>query len=120
MLDDFSKKFLAPETPEDIEVIEGQKASPEAIDSYHQKRTEDFILRAGSFTEDLVAFIIEQRTKRNLTDPETVFGIALANINLRYAYTLADKDIAPEKRAEEFDEICWGAQQYWNAHAPKD
>jgi hypothetical protein len=84
-----------------------------------------FIERAGSFAEDLVAFIIEQKRLRNLSDIETVFGLALANINLRNAYGSPQgkesaRDFTPEKRAallEEFDDVCAGAQDYYDANA---
>jgi hypothetical protein len=127
-LDDFAKKFLQgaskdnedPGSEEYIHVSQGQKASEEALENYFATRKLDFIQRAGAFTEDLVAFIIDQKKKRNLSDIETVFGIALATINLRNSYGSAqydDEKITPEQRSEllkQFDSICWGAQQYYD------
>jgi hypothetical protein len=125
-LDDFSRKYLVPSNmpteEEYVSVSGGQKASKEALDAYFEKRMQDFIKRAGGFTEDLVAFIIEQKLKRGLSDRETVFGIALTNINLRHAYGSPQADsekITPERRKElltEFDEVCWGAQIFWEAN----
>ncbi len=124
-LDQFSRRFLLRNAPpgetEYIHVSPGQKAAPEAVKKYEQERQRDFIHRAGSFTEDLVAFVVEQKKLRNLSDMETVFGLALANINLRNAYgsQQGDEAFTPEKRdalLEEFDEICAGAQDYYDAN----
>lgn len=127
-LDDFSQKYLTGDMSVDgqeeyIQVGEGQKASEETLQSYYKDRQKEFIQRAGNFTEDLVAFIVEQKHMRSLSDKEAIFSIALANINLRNAYGQSqgkEKDITPARRNQllkEFDEICWGAQQYWDANA---
>lgn len=124
-LDQFSRKFLLQNAPpgeeEYIHVSPGQKANPEALKKYEDERMRDFIRRAGSFTEDLVAFVVEQKRLRNLSDVETVFGLALANINLRNAYgsPQGEEHFTVEKRTallEEFDEICAGAQDYYDAN----
>jgi len=132
-LDDFSRKFLTGATrPEkegeeflhvpDITKQAGSTAPNAALDAYHKQRKVDFIRSAGMFTEDLIAFIVEQRRARNLSDEETVFSVALASINLRNAYGSpqgAEKKLTTEQCAallERFDEICWGAQQYYNAN----
>ena len=124
-LDGFSSKFLGIDKtkPEEYLLVkQGQKASDEAIKKYQDERTSDFIQRAASFTEDLVGFIVQQKKLRGLSDVEAVFGIALANINLRHAYgSEQGKEKLSSKQKEdllsEFDEVCWGAQQYWDAHA---
>lgn len=125
-LDNFSKKFLlqGDDTAEKeyIHVAPGQKVSDEHLKRYHDERQRDFIRRAGAFAEDLVAFIVEQKKLRQLGDTETVFALALCNINLRNAYGSPqnEKDFTPEKRAsllDEFDEICAGAQDYYDANA---
>lgn len=126
-LDDFSKKFLDGGSPSDsseelVKVTRGQKLSDAAIQQYQEQRKVDFIKRAGSFTEDLVAFIVEQKRLRELSDSEVIFGLALANINLRHAYgspqgkekTLSEDE--RQKLLDTFDEVCWGAQQYWDAN----
>jgi hypothetical protein len=125
-LDDFSRKYLVgpamPNEEEYVTVQGGQKAGKEAIDRYFETRKKDFIQRAGSFTEDLVAFIIEQKTKRSLSDRETVFAIALTNINLRHASGSPQsktETVSPARKEEllkEFDEVCWGAQSFWEAN----
>jgi len=123
-LEEFGRKYLVSneDKEEYISVSGGQKASTEALRKYAETRKRDFIKRAGGFTEDLVAFIIEQKKMRELSDRETVFAIALCNINLRHAYGSAqggEKDVTPERREEllkEFDEVCWGAQQFWDAN----
>jgi hypothetical protein len=125
-LDEFSRKYLTrdsrPTEEEYITVTGGQKASNEAINHYYEERKLDFIKRAGAFTEDLVAFIIEQKKMRELSDRETVFAIALTNINLRHAYgspQAGEKEVPVERQQEllnEFDEVCWGAQQFWDAN----
>lgn len=126
-LDEFSKKFLGGQRPEEgaeevLVVGKGQKVSDAALAAYYKECQANFIARAGSFTEDLVAFVVEQRKMRNLTDHETIFGLALANINLRAAWgnpqgkegklTAAERD----KLLEQFDEVCYGAQSYWDAN----
>lgn len=132
-LDDFAEQFIkgqharsdsagTGDGDEYIRVTGGQKASDEALEKYYEERKVDFIKRAGSFTEDLVAFFIEQKKMRDLSDREAVFAIALMNINLRHAYGSpqgGEKDITPERRKElldEFDAVCYGAQQYWDAN----
>ncbi len=124
-LDSFSRRFLLQSAPpgeqEYISVAPGQKASAEAIKRYEEERMRDFIRRAGSFTEDLVAFVVEQKQLRNLSDVETVFGLALATINLRNAYGTAqgEETVTDEKREaylSEFDEVCFGAQEFFEAN----
>lgn len=128
-LDTFSKQFLLSGTqnaqkgePEYITVGEGQKVSPAALKHYDEERAKAFMLRAGSFTEDLIAFIVEQKKMRDLDDVSAIFGIALANINLRNAYGNPQGDAAkttPEERENllaEFDAICMGAQEYYDAN----
>lgn len=127
-LDNFSEKFLGGDETsstvgqeEYVQVTKGQKVSQEALKNYNETRVKDFIHRAGSFTEDLIAFIVEQKSLRNLTDTELVFALALTNINLRDAYASPqtedeEKEFSAEKKKkllQKFDEICWGAQQYW-------
>ena len=126
-LDDFSRKFLTGQRPSDsgtseVFMTRGQKLSDAAMKQYQEQRTTEFINRAGSFTEDLVAFVIDQRKKRELSDFETIFGIALMTINFRSAYGSKqgnEKEPSKEDRQkllDTFDEICWGAQQYWDAN----
>jgi len=125
-LDSFSRKFLLQSSPpgeqEYISVAPGQKASPEAVRRYEEERMRDFIQRAGSFTEDLVAFVVEQKQLRSLSNIETVFAVALATINLRNAYGSEqdEQPMTPEKRdayLEEFDDICVGAQAFFDANS---
>lgn len=125
-LDNFSKQFLlssGPEKgdPEYITVSKGQTISAEALKHYDEARTRSFMLRAGSFAEDLMAFIVEQKNMRELDDVSTIFALALANINLRDAYGKppGDRKITPEEqeaRLAEFDSVCMGAQEYFDAN----
>jgi len=132
-LDDFSRKFLTGDTraegegPEFVKTTVtktgGSAVSDAALKSYYEQRKVDFIRRAATFTEDLIAFIVEQKRMRNLSDEESIFGIALANINLRDAYGRPqgrEKALTAEEaealRAR-FDELCWGAQQYFDANS---
>lgn len=124
-LDDLGKKFLFGESPADKDeyiMHQGQNATTEAIEKYEKERLEEFQKRAGHFTEDLVAFIMEQRSVRGLSDIETIFGLALTNINLRHAYGSPQGSEAKLDEEEQtillakFDGICWSAQQYWDAH----
>lgn len=125
-LDDFSRQFLAsntaPTEEEYVNVTGGQEASKEAIAKYHDERKTEFIKRAGNFTEDLVAFIVEQKKMRGLSAKEVVFAVALTNINLRshYGRSTAEDASPTEKTSEEylkeFDTICWAAQQFWDAN----
>lgn len=128
-LDEFSHQFLLSIDDADqdgneecVKVQDGQQISSEALKKYQERRKEEFIERAGAFTEDLIGFILEQKHMRGLSDVETIFGLALANINLRQAYGSRqgeEPDPTPERREEllqEFDAICYGAQQFWDAN----
>ena len=130
-LDSFSRKFLAKDVnapsaeKEYIHVAPGQRVSAENMKRYEETRQTDFIRRSGSFTEDLVAFVVEQKRLRMLDDTETVFALALANINLRNAYGSPQngETLSAGRQAEllaEFDEICRGAQDYYDANAGGD
>jgi hypothetical protein len=132
-LDDFSRKFLTGDSRPEHEGDEfiataptktgGSSVSEAALKRYYEQRKVDFIRRAGLFTEDLIAFIVEQKRMRNLSDEETVFSVALANINLRNAYGSPqgnEKQLSKEQAAallDRFDELCWGAQQYFDANS---
>ena len=131
-LDNFSKQFLLGNgqnarkgDAEYITVSEGQKLPPAALKHYDAELTRDFIKRAGSFTEDLVAFIVEQKRMRDLDDTSVIFALALANINLRNSYgnpRIAGAPVSAadtEKLLNEFDTICVGAQEYYDAN-PED
>lgn len=126
-LDSFSKAFLNKTTPQDgnteyVSIGKGQQLKPEVIAKYEETRTQDFIRRAGSFTEDLVAFVLEQKKMRTLSDVDVIFGLALANINLRESYGTAQGNEKPfteserERLLSEFDAICGGAQEYYDAN----
>ena len=126
-LDSFSRKFLfggkeTPKAEEYVTVTGRQAVSQEALVKYEKERMEDFVKRAGTFTEDLIAFISQQKKLRSLSDIETIFGLALACINLRTAYgspqgrEKALTEHQREKLLGEFDEVCYGAQQYFDAH----
>ncbi len=129
-LDTFSQQFFLSESKdptkqEFVTVNKGQALSPEKVKAYQEERMREFIQRAGSFTEDLIGFIFEQKSKRNLTDIETVFGVALATINLRNSYENAgvqpgsmSTPSAEQRTANlaEFDNICMGAQDFWDAN----
>lgn len=124
-LDEFGKKYLFGESPADKDeyiMHQGQSATTEAVERYEKERLEEFQKRAGHFTEDLIAFIMEQRSVRGLSDLETIFGLALTNINLRHAYGSPqgeEKEIDEEEQTillAKFDGVCWSAQQYWDAH----
>jgi hypothetical protein len=123
-LDAFSRKYLS-STSADTEVLVSKGGPVEADKmqaAYAKQAKEDFIKRAGAFTEDLVAFIVDQKKLRNLDDKAVVFGLALANINLRNSFC------SPQNREEqkefdskqkqqletEWDEICWAAQCYYD------
>lgn len=127
-LDNFSKQFLLNNQelkegdPEYIKVTEGQSLKPEAVKRYEEVRTREFIKRAASFTDDLVGFVIQQRKFRSLSDMEVIFGLALANINLRNAYGnppnqgLALTQTERDALFAQFDAICGGAQEYYDAN----
>ena len=128
-LDDFSRQFLfsideadSDGNEEFVKVQDGQQISSEALKKYQERRKEEFIERAGAFTEDLIGFVMEQKQMRGLSDVETIFALALSTINFRHAYGSKqgnEEEPTPEKRKKllkEFDAICYGAQQYWDAH----
>jgi len=127
-LDSFSKQFLiGKDGPKEgdveyVSVAQGQQIKPEVMKRYQEERLRDFIKRAGSFTEDLLAFVVEQKKLRSLSDVETIFGLALATINLRNTYGSAQGDEKPftpeeaEKQLLFFDSVCMGAQDYYDAN----
>lgn len=127
-LDSFSKQFLnnsqtlREDDAEYIKVTEGQTLNAEAVKRYEDVRTRDFIKRAASFTDDLVGFVIQQRKFRSLSDIEVIFGLALANINLRNAYGNPPNqgtDITQAQRdalLSQFDDVCVCAQEYYDAN----
>ena len=121
-LDSLNHAFLTGSKNAEVTVREGQSAKPEALQRYDEARKKDFIKRAGSFTEDLVAFIAQQRRARDLTDTESIFAIALANINLRDAFGMAqagEKQLTEadrEQLLQQFDAICYAAQEYYDAN----
>lgn len=113
-LDDFGKRYLLNNASEQEVVVSEKGVDSEKIkERYLRKAQEDFINRAGSFTEDLIGFILDQKKKRNLTDRESIFGLALANINLRSSYCELEENKKQELETE-WDEICWAAQCYYN------
>lgn len=126
-LDGFAKNFLIGDSDADSEYIvaaKGQQASEEALARYMETRKEEFVRRAGQFTEDMVAHFVEQKKMLNLTDVEALFAVALFTINLRNSFTSPqteeeEKNFTLEhkkKLEKQFDEICWGAQQFWEAN----
>lgn len=130
-LDEFSQKFLiGKETaPEDIKTAPGQKASEDTLKNYAKHRMLEFVKKAAPFTDDFVAFFLEQRKIRDLTDEEAIFALALANINLREAYGNPQNEDEEEHesttehrtaRLGYFDGVCYGAQQYYEANTQKE
>lgn len=125
-LDSLSKAFLTQKSGStDVEYVavqKGQQLKPEAIQRYEDTRKREFIQRSGKFTEDLVAFIVQQRRTRELSDTEAIFGIALANINLRDSFGMAQNGEKPPTEQEQqqllnqFDAICFAAQEYYDAN----
>jgi len=128
-LDTDSKNFIKKIEGKEVTTVTKTDGTPpevseKVMDSFMGAYASDFIDRAGAFTEDLLAFIIEQKKTRGLSDPEAIFGVALANINLRAAYGRPQNsseanmtDAESEKLLEEFDQFCYGAQEYWDDNA---
>jgi hypothetical protein len=119
-LDSFSKSFLLngdSTKKAEVKVASGQKLSPDGLKKYEDELKRDFIRRAGGFSEDLVAFIMEQKQKRDLSPIETVFAVALSTINMREAYGGDAKSEDREARLSEFDSACYGAQEYYDANS---
>lgn len=121
-LDAFSRKYLMGTVDKDI-LITGGNANPDKVqEAFYKQVKEDFINRAGSLTEDLIGFIIEQKKKRDLDDKTVVFSLALANINLHTSFCAPQNSEeektfgAKQKQAlsTEWEEICWAAQCYYN------
>jgi len=126
-LDDFGRKYLLKEgaTEEDIKAYgptEGTARTTQITDKQAKLIQDAFIQRAGSFTEDLIGFIVDQKKLRNLDDKSVVFAIALANINLRNSFCSPQNSVEEKefdansgtKLSAEWDEICWAAQCYYN------
>ncbi len=120
-LDSFSRKYLMG-ADKDILIEKGNANSDKIQEAYFKQAKEDFINRAGSFTEDLIGFLVEQKKKRDLDDKTVIFSLALANINLHNSYCAPQNSgeqkafTAEQKQAlsKEWDEICWAAQCYYN------
>jgi ribonucleotide reductase beta subunit family protein with ferritin-like domain len=121
-LDSFGRKYLMGAEDKDI-LIEKGNANPDKVQEiFYQRAKEDFINRAGSFTEDLVGFIIEQKQKRALDDKSVIFSLALASINLHTSFcapqnTEEQKSFNPDQKqalSKEWDEICYAAQCYYD------
>lgn len=125
-LDSLSKAFLASDpASKDVEYVavqKGQQLKPEHLQRYEDEKKKEFIQRSGRFTEDLVAFIVQQRRARELSDTEAIFGIALANINLRDSFGMpqeGEKTPTEQERTrlfDQFDAICFAAQEYYDAN----
>lgn len=125
-LDTFSQKYLFGSDATDgkeILVADGDAQKSEKVkEIYLQRAKEEFIQRAGSFTEDLIGFIVDQKKRRNLDDKTVVFGLALANINLRNSFCSPqngeeEKEFNGKRKQTletEWDEICWAAQCYFD------
>jgi len=121
-LDAFSRKHLMGVVDKDIHIEKGTNNSDKVQEVFYQQVNEDFINRAGSFTEDLIGFIIEQKKKRDCDDKTVIFSLALANINLHNSFcapqnTAEEKAFSVEQKqalSKEWDEICWAAQCYYN------
>lgn len=125
-LDTFGRKYLGTAADTEILVSEGGPTEAAKLQAaYARQATEDFVQRAGSFTEDLVGFVVEQKKIRQLDDKAVVFGLALANINLRNSFCSPQNsdeqkgfDGKQKKQLEtEWDEICWAAQCYFDKNA---
>ena len=127
-LDEFGAKFLtsADTTNGEIHVTQGADAPTEKmLAAYLDQQKQDFIQRTGSFTEDIIAFIVEQKGMRALDDKSVVFAIALANINLRNSFCAPqnkgeEKNFTPTRKnelGETWDEICYAAQNYYDENA---
>ena len=124
-LDEYANRFLRSndsETPEDIKVTKGREANEEMMTAYVKQQKADFIRRTGRFTDDLVGFIVEQKSMRSLDDKDIIFGLALANINLRYSHCRPqneeeEKTFTAERGRElnkEWESLCWAAQCYFD------
>ena len=126
-LDDFGRKYLLKEGATDSDIkayapTEGAKGTTQITEKQAKLIQDEFIQRAGSFTEDLIGFIVDQKRLRDLDDKSVVFAIALANINLRNSFCSPQNSIeqkefdetSGKKLSAEWDEICWAAQCYYN------
>lgn len=117
-LDQRAKDFLGPGPVREV----GAQVSKEAETRIGEFRKKEFLDRAGSFTEELVAFFVQQRKKHDFLDDECVAAVALFTINLRESYGTPQndderKDWTPEKREEKlgvFDLICEQMQDYYD------
>lgn len=101
------------------------QVSKDAETRIQEFRKKEFLERAGSFAEDLVAFFVQQRKKYDFLDDECVAAVALFTINLRESYGSPQnddekKDWTSEKRDEKlgtFDIICEQMQNYYDENA---
>lgn len=123
-LDVYAENFLQRKTEgaEEITITKGQDLSEERIRNFQEQQKRDFIKRAGTFTEDLIGYIIEQKQIRNVDDRVVIFSLALANINLRASFCNPQNEEEVEKwtpektknAGKEWDTICWAAQAYFD------
>lgn len=129
-LDGFAKDFLF-SGDEEIAIVDGsdEKKKNEQLATWVDYRMKEFIERAGSLTEDTMAYYTEIMHKRGYDNTEGIFALALLTINLRNSYGFeprtseeneqgVTKETADERLAE-FDKICYYAQRYYDENKEK-
>lgn len=120
-LDEKARAFLPAGAP--VTEFPGMKAPPEAINKYQAYREEEYLKRAGKFSEDILEFFLHEKNKRNYLDDEAIGAIALFTISMRTMYgdpqtkeeharTWTDAD--REARYKIFDSICEEMQRYFD------
>ncbi len=117
-LDEQAKQFLGASP---IREVPGQN-SADAERRLVEFRKKEFLQRAGTFAEDLIAFFIQQRKKNDYLDDECAGAIALLAINLRDSYGEPQNpdekakwnDAVRAERLAEFDMICEAMQNYFD------
>lgn len=125
-LDSLAKDFLFNKEGDEHALLsdDGQDRKGKQLEKWVEYRITEFIERAGSLTEDTMAYYTDLIHKRGLDNVEGIFALALMTINLRNAYGYEPRskeesqdgipDKVAQERLQEFDKICYYAQKYYD------
>jgi len=125
-LDPRADKFLG----EGQRTIRENQKSEKASDRILAYRNREYVETTGRIAEELLAFLLEQRKRKDWLDDEVIGGVALFTINLRESFgspqhSTDDKRWSPKYQAEQlaiFDTICEEMQRHFdrNKDKPRD
>lgn len=117
-LDQRARQFLG----EGPRTVREHQRSASASDRILAYRNREYVERVGRIAEDLLGYLLEQRSRKDWLDDEVIGGVALFTINLRESFgspqhTTDDARWTPEyaaKQLEIFDTICAEMQAHFD------